>query len=337
MKSYRFAVMFCLMVIVCSCKSDQPDDGKFVFKSYLTIEDSSIVSPYKLGVDDQENIYIADGGSHKIIKYNSTGKKEWAFGKKGRGPGEFLFTTSLSVEDTLIYVHDIMLKRVTVISHNGVLVKQFRVNSKLSLPAFFQVVKEKIYVGGAYFTGNKSESKFCLKKFNKTDLEKELYNENAKSERSQKPYIRFFVNQNGNFYAYDCNNRNEFTLNKYADSGDKILTVTRDVKPVKLTQKEKELIEEKRKKSRFSAMAGNRKIADYKRLVKRIFTDEKDFLYVKTPVRDGWALDIFDSDGVFKKQLSIEIEDEAVIKNGYLYQFEEKDSGYCINKYILKY
>lgn len=44
-----------------------------------------------LNVDDQGNIYIADGGNRRIQKYDKTGKYVQTIGRKGQGPGEFQY------------------------------------------------------------------------------------------------------------------------------------------------------------------------------------------------------------------------------------------------------
>ena len=42
-----------------------------------------------LAVDSQSNIYILDGGNHRLIKFDEEGKFIWSTGREGQGPGEF--------------------------------------------------------------------------------------------------------------------------------------------------------------------------------------------------------------------------------------------------------
>jgi len=52
-------------------------------------------------VDGQSNIYILDGGNHRLLKFDRNGEFIWSSGRKGQGPGEFEDPgrVYLSVED----------------------------------------------------------------------------------------------------------------------------------------------------------------------------------------------------------------------------------------------
>jgi len=321
-----------------ACDLEIEDASGFEYKKIFSINDSTLMSPHKLLVDEKENIYVLDGGNHKLIKFDHKGAKLWEFGRKGSGPGEFVSATSMSIEDSLIYIQDILLRRVTTVSIDGEMKNLYKLDSKLDMPTDFQFVNESIFVGGIYFNNNKEEDWFRLSKFNKSVHIGDVYNKNAKSPLWREPYIKFLVNKNEEFYVYDSNCRQYYFIEKYNPEGIKLAEIKRNIKPVRFTEKEIKEMEEKKKNSPLAGLFSSRKEKhQHKRMTWRLFSDLQNRLYVKTPIKGGWVLDVFDSDNTFLKRIPIHIEDNAIISNGFLYQYEENDLGYSISKYKFKF
>lgn len=65
-------------------------------------------------------IYVADVPAHKIVAFDLAGKKVLAFGKRGRGTGEFNFPTHVACDgEENIYVSDSLNFRVQVFDRKG--------------------------------------------------------------------------------------------------------------------------------------------------------------------------------------------------------------------------
>jgi DNA-binding beta-propeller fold protein YncE len=54
--------------------------------------------PSDVAFDDEGNVYVADGGNFRVVKYSTGGEVLRIFGEKGTGPGQFNFPHSLIVD-----------------------------------------------------------------------------------------------------------------------------------------------------------------------------------------------------------------------------------------------
>ncbi|MEP6833122.1 MAG: 6-bladed beta-propeller [Gemmatimonas sp.] len=94
-----------------------PTDTIKVATAPLTLEstDSAFISePAALAVS-RTAIYVADVGSNHVFEFDRSGKLVRRIGQKGRGPGEFVSTSSLAmVGDTMLAINDPALKRVSL-------------------------------------------------------------------------------------------------------------------------------------------------------------------------------------------------------------------------------
>ncbi|MGH9364499.1 MAG: NHL repeat-containing protein [Thermoanaerobaculia bacterium] len=55
----------------------------------MKIVGGGLKNPRSVAVDPSGNLYVADTGNSRIVKFDATGRQLAAFGKKGKGPGEF--------------------------------------------------------------------------------------------------------------------------------------------------------------------------------------------------------------------------------------------------------
>lgn len=73
-----------------------------------------------IAFDQHGNIYVLDAGQCKILKYDKNKKLISSFGRKGRGPGEMIYPTGISLSTSgNIYTYDLMQKRINVYSRDG--------------------------------------------------------------------------------------------------------------------------------------------------------------------------------------------------------------------------
>ncbi len=88
----------------------------------LETEDVNIAFhiPSDIARDDQGNIYILDGGNHRIQKFDSEGNYLATFGSRGQGPGELYFPLSLEIDSKgYMYVSDPQNQRIQILKPDG--------------------------------------------------------------------------------------------------------------------------------------------------------------------------------------------------------------------------
>ncbi|PKL92488.1 MAG: hypothetical protein CVV21_01660 [Candidatus Goldiibacteriota bacterium HGW-Goldbacteria-1] len=84
--------------------------------------------PTNIVIDNQDNIYISDGGAGKIYKYDIVGTKLMEFGGRGTGKGQFIRLGKVSVDSkgnvyAIAMANPIMVK---VFSPEGKFVKEWK-------------------------------------------------------------------------------------------------------------------------------------------------------------------------------------------------------------------
>ena len=84
------------------------------------------VSPHKLEVDKQGNIWVADNGGDQVFKLDQNGKVLMTLGKKGMGPGEFDVPHTLAMDSKgRLYVGDRQNNRIQIFDQNGKFIAQW--------------------------------------------------------------------------------------------------------------------------------------------------------------------------------------------------------------------
>lgn len=89
---------------------------------------AEIKEPVNIVIDNQDNIYISDGGAGKIYKYDIVGTKLIEFGGRGTGKGQFIRLGKVSVDSkgnvyAIAMANPIMVK---VFSPEGKFVKEWK-------------------------------------------------------------------------------------------------------------------------------------------------------------------------------------------------------------------
>jgi len=76
--------------------------------------------PCDIAGDSEGNIYVLDGGNHRVQKFDNKGKHLTTFGRSGQGPGELQHPLSIDIgEDGNIYIADWGNCRLEVFSSHG--------------------------------------------------------------------------------------------------------------------------------------------------------------------------------------------------------------------------
>jgi len=72
------------------------------------------------------DVYVSDGGGHRIVVFERSGKYRFSFGQRGQGEGEFLAPQGLAFgPDGNLYVADMLNARVQVLTPQGKFVRMF--------------------------------------------------------------------------------------------------------------------------------------------------------------------------------------------------------------------
>ena len=100
--------------------------------------------------------FCVDTRNHQIICYNRRGTRNFTFGRRGSGPGEFNFPTHITADNDYIYITDSMNFRVQILNHQGNFIRCFgsagRGGGNFSKPKGLAVNREKqIFVADAMF------------------------------------------------------------------------------------------------------------------------------------------------------------------------------------------
>ena len=76
--------------------------------------------PSDVALDRDGNIYILDSGNHRIQKFGPDGQYLATIGRKGQGPGEFVYPESIEIDESgFIYVSDPNNQKIQVLTPEG--------------------------------------------------------------------------------------------------------------------------------------------------------------------------------------------------------------------------
>ncbi len=103
---------------------DQPKVGIELVRTIgeLEAKDESVAFnlPSDVALDKNGNIYILDSGNHRIQKFSPDGRYLATLGRKGQGPGEFVYPESIAIDESgNILVSDPNNQRIQVLTPEG--------------------------------------------------------------------------------------------------------------------------------------------------------------------------------------------------------------------------
>ena len=343
---------------------------RIAFKEELTIGTSEGDENYMFGeqvsviADDEGCLYVLDWDRKRIQKIDPEGKYLLTLGRRGQGPGEFgnLWNPNFDIEGN-IYVTDIVNKRITFFTQDGVYIKDIKtpvdVRGVTMLPdghyltSRREVVEEKgvsIYttIFGVY------DLKFDLT----AEIHRETRETRQRGDRSRaefiaeiesrgafKPNFISCVTKNGFFYA---GYPSDYEIRLFDQKGVPIKIIRREYDPVKISQKHKEdffnqnVIDLLRVSGRTSEVHLKDEVRKFMKYPKYLpayqwFTLMNNgwlFVIVDAIENEEAIIDLFDNDGLYIGQFSTKIPlDSLYFKNGKAYTVATLD-GY---KYVKRY
>jgi hypothetical protein len=89
----------------------------------------------QVAFDKEENLYVLDGGNHRVLVFNPLGKFVRKIGKQGGGPGELMTPVGLAVtSDGSIAVTDLGRPAVSLFKKDGTFIKNLTLGEDFGFP-----------------------------------------------------------------------------------------------------------------------------------------------------------------------------------------------------------
>ncbi len=130
-----FIILFFMLFIACNKQNDENNIEVLKYNSDILIasegEGYFLDNPKNI-IKCNDFLYILDHSAPFIKIFNMGGKFIKSFGKKGKGPGEFLIPKIIkSYNDSLLYIYDWKRKSVIVYNADGIYHKSYYFNNKI--------------------------------------------------------------------------------------------------------------------------------------------------------------------------------------------------------------
>jgi len=100
-------LILCGVLLFLSC--EQQEQWDFNLKKKFNLSEAAGMSFYEPGgvaIDAAGNIYVADSGNCRVVKFSCAGNYIRSIGSKGAGPGEFLSPWKAAVFSEKLYIYD---------------------------------------------------------------------------------------------------------------------------------------------------------------------------------------------------------------------------------------
>jgi hypothetical protein len=102
-----------------------------VIRSNPEVLESVLERPNHMLMGDDGCLYVADDGRLQVLQYDREGTFISAFGREGRGPGEFQSITLLDVHNDTLATYDMVLGRTTLHRTSGELIEVFTLPTRM--------------------------------------------------------------------------------------------------------------------------------------------------------------------------------------------------------------
>ena len=277
---------------------------------------------------DEDNVYITQGAEVYIYP-NTDFKLKKKFGKRGEGPGEFKTDPGyhqggiyLNVQGDRIYVTSI--GKVSIITKDGTNEKEIKsISGEDFLPFNDKFV-------GCEFTPVSQQNKKAYKALCLYDSQMKKVKEIAMIPHSVQRGKGFMIYSGKYiFKTYQgklfINKGKEFIIDVYDQNGNKLHSITREYKKIKITDIHKKRVlgfykTYRNTKNIFEYIKSIIKFPEYFPPVRNILLDQEK-MYVATYNHRGTEVEfiVFDLKGKFLEEVFIDIKGEAPLNFTYLY------------------
>lgn len=319
-----------------------------------------IFRPQSFIVDQNENIYISDFQDQSIKVFDPGGKHIKTIGRKGEGPGEFLYIGNLTfLPDGRLMVMDINVNRLSLFDSDGKYINSYHWATRpgrlhyatdsscvLTVHTFEgdQPLEEmKIFVKKFDFAGNEIQS---FGEFRPEDMKiyTEKRGEGGIAVSISPPYSphSIFAADPVRQYLFHCVN-DEYKIEIFDKDGKIIRKFDRPYEPISFTGIDAEEFHARWERSRIE---GLKKIAkeipmpDVKTITPRMLVDDEGNLWVETheqkeeEAKVFIAYDIFNPDNRYVAKVWVDKMPEFFVKGKMYRMHTDEESGY---RYIRRY
>ncbi len=296
----------------------------------------SLINPVTYDIDSQGNIYILQQRTSEnfIFKFDRNGNFETSLGRKGQGPGEIQFPTSLSINnrDELVII-DTSSRKLIILDRNGNYIKELRFKSKIYGVFPLQNGRYLIYKSLAIPEAIDAQIMGYIL------CDSEL-NEIREINRVIRPHLDKLekINGIGEFYLFSISNdriyfgkaEEGYEIWVYDLNGNLVRKIRKEYKPIPFSEEDEEIFmvrwerlpDEIRKKvyfpKHFPPYQGG-------------FADDEGQLFIMTLEKGKkpreYVYDVFNPEGVFIDRIKLD-SPGALVKKSRIYFFKEKESGY---------
>ncbi|MCD6116064.1 6-bladed beta-propeller [bacterium] len=124
----------------------------FVKKNKINLDygENILFSIFGIAIDNRNNIIITDTYGKQVVVFSADGKIEKVIAKEGKGPGEVLMPTVVTIGDSgKIYLVDHVMRRISIFSSDYKFKDSFIFKTRHQQPFCISKVKDYIFMSGA--------------------------------------------------------------------------------------------------------------------------------------------------------------------------------------------
>lgn len=141
-RPFSFILLFLFVTVSCSQDPSSQNLSKVqrtqidTLDLFLGIDENQISNPNYIEMLPDGRLAILDSDLLKVLIYNQKGTLSTSFGRKGKGPGEFVLPRGLHVTDSTINVVDPSLQRITQFDLDGNFIQNYNIKRRASYFGF---------------------------------------------------------------------------------------------------------------------------------------------------------------------------------------------------------
>lgn len=132
---------------------------------FLSVEEDDIVSPSQIELLSDQRLAILDTKQNEVLVYKPDGTFEHRFGRRGKGPGEFVAPRGIHATGSTIDVVDAGLSRVNRFDLEGNFIENYMIKRESSHFGFIALGNQKEY----YTVANGAQGKLVAHRFSDED------------------------------------------------------------------------------------------------------------------------------------------------------------------------
>ncbi len=326
---------------------------KFTLKLEATIgyDDDPDKSLAELGVfvvADNGNIYVSDFKDRKVKVFDADGSFVGLIGREGQGPGEYTLPTQIQISpDNELMIEDGGALKIVFFTLDGEFIRNLSTIKPGVLGLSGLIVDKKGNYAGRKMTLNAPILEFETMIFDKDlnelasidSAEMQIPIPGSGNKLNFLDFIQVYLfNAEGNL-MYGVNR--DYEIKVYDLQGEHLLSILKDYKPVKVTQKDIDDIAERM--AAFRGMAGGADLMDLFEFpdefppYQSFFLDDQGRIYVRTWEKgegeDEYWTDVFDKEGRFFTRF-VHKSELSIIDGDTAYGVEENEDGFrLIHRY----